>query len=402
MENTPAKRKKVVIVYHFFAHYRGAIIRELLDNSKHDFYFAGDAHDPRNIGVPATKIPNPDRYIQTKCRFIFKVVMVQTGLFKLAMRRDIDSIIYLGDFHYLNTWLTAPLARMMGKKVFFWTNGWLRRETGIVRDLRKTFYKLANGLLLYGNFARQLGLDLGFKPEKLYVVYNSLDLPRHREIRESLTEDQLKAYKVELGLDPALPTAIFVSRLEAKFRLELLFEAAEKLRAEGHPINVLIVGDGTVREALEKDAASRNLPVKFFGKCFDDETLGKLLMLSNVSVAPGQVGLFSMLTISFGTPLITHDNPHAQGPEFEGVVPGVTGSFFKQGDANALAKVLKKWTATPWPTPEHRQACYDRIDQFYSPQNQRLVMERAVDGLLPVEIEKPVIRDFFAKEPVDA
>jgi hypothetical protein len=57
----------------------------------------------------------------------------------------------------------------------FWTHGWTRPDRGLKRVFRGTFYRLAHSLLLYGHYARDIGLREGISPARLRVIYNSLD-----------------------------------------------------------------------------------------------------------------------------------------------------------------------------------------------------------------------------------
>lgn len=101
---------------------------------------------------------------------------------KLAMRRDIAVIIFLGNVNFLSTWLAALLAMLTRKRVLFWTHGWLRKEQGTKANIRNLFYRLAHGLLLYGNRAKMIGIENGFAKDRMYVVYNSLDYQTQKTI----------------------------------------------------------------------------------------------------------------------------------------------------------------------------------------------------------------------------
>ena len=143
--------KRVAIVYHFFANYRKPILNELSRNQKFEFTFVADAV---NRLMPEVETWKPQEPIQqARCFPIGGGFMIQTGLLKVAWKRDTDCIVFLGDWKWPMTWLGALLARFRGKRVLFWTHGWRTRDIGIKRAIRKLFYRLPHGLLLYGNRA---------------------------------------------------------------------------------------------------------------------------------------------------------------------------------------------------------------------------------------------------------
>ena len=64
---------------------------------------------------------------------------------------------------------------------------------------------------------------------------------------------------------------------------------------------------------------------------------------SAVCVSPGNVGLTAIHSLTFGCPVITHDNFTMQMPEFEAIKEGVTGSFFKENDPKDLTSKIEFW-----------------------------------------------------------
>lgn len=370
---------KAAIVYHFFPHYRAAVLRELQRSTEHDYLLVAD---DRSVEPSIRKwdVQDRTRFLLAPCRALIAPFLYQRGLIGLALRRDLDALIYLGNPYFVSTWLSALLARLTHKRVLFWTHGWTRSETGVKAWLRWTFYKLADGLLLYGHMAKMTGLAKGFAPEKLHVIYNSLDYESQKKARASITPEKLSALREQLFREPGRPVVICCARLTHLCRLDLLLEAQAKLKQEGHLINVLLVGDGPDRQALETLATRLEVPVRFYGACYDEVTLAGLTMAANVSVSPGKIGLTAMQSLAFGTPVITHDDFEAQMPEWEAILPGRTGDFFKRDDVADLARVIRGWTGTSFTDPAVRNDCFKVIEQFYNPSFQCRAIDRAVRG----------------------
>lgn len=369
----------VAIVYHFFAHYRKAIIEELMHSSEHLYLFVGDVRDTRDSGIEPMTFKDVGRFISTQSHFLGGRYLIQSDIIRLALRRDIATIIYLGDVQFLTTWISAALARLCGKRILFWTHGWTHPESRWRDWVRRTFYGLSHGLLLYGHRAREFGIKSGFRPENLYVIYNSLDYEAQRSQREMMTPEINEQTRMELFANPTWPMVICTGRLVAERKVDSLLYAAANLAEEGYFINILIVGEGPQREAWQTLVGQLRLSVKFYGACYDEAVLARLYCAANMTVIPAYAGLAVIQSLGFGTPVITHDDLSQQGPEVEAILPGVTGDLYKSGDTAALALAIRKW-ATP-KSDNISQQCWRMIEIFYHAHIQSKIINSAVIGM---------------------
>jgi glycosyltransferase involved in cell wall biosynthesis len=378
-ENVARRRQRVAVVYPFFPHYRAPVFRELLERGENDYWLAGDTRTVEP-GVTEWVPENRARFIHARCHALGPSFLFQSGLIRLSLRDDFDAFVFLANPYFISTWIAAGIARLRGRRVLFWTHGWTRSERGMKSWLRSTFYRLSHGLLLYGHLARRAGLARGFSSDRLHVVYNSLDYEAHKRLRQSIPPARIQALKQSHFGNPVLPLVVCAARLTRRCRFDLLIEAQARLARAGHAINVLLIGDGPERTALESQARQLNVPVKFLGACYDEETLAGWTMAAHVTVSPGKVGLTAIQSLAYGTPVITHSDPETQGPEWEAIQPGHSGDFFRCGDAADLARVLQQWTSGPAPSSALREQCWQIIEQRYNPAYQRFAIERALRG----------------------
>jgi glycosyltransferase involved in cell wall biosynthesis len=373
------RKTQVAVIYHFFAHYRSAIMQMLLDCKENDYFLVGDRSDPDN-SIKAWH-PPVDKLLFAPCAKITSTLLWQKGLIRLALRRDIDVMIFLGNANFLSTWVAAFMSRLTRKRVLFWTHGWNRDEGGLKARIRMSFYRLADGLLLYGRQAKQIGVRNGFTAETLYVVYNSMDYQTQKMMRTRVTLERLNHTRAELFPDSDAPLLICTGRLTKSKGFGLLLEAMSLLQKQGFKTSLLLIGEGPEGQFLLERARELHLAVNFYGACYDEARLAELIMSANVTVSPGQIGLTVMHSLAYGTPVVTHNDPDEQGPEWEAVAAGHTGDFFRRGDVQDLAKAIHKWCVRPWPDECVRQQCIEVIDKFYNPQFQRQAIGRAVAGL---------------------
>lgn len=373
----PDRRLRVAIVYPFFAHYRAPVLRELLASRNNEYLLVGDIRDPSGT-IPVLQFQGEPRFLRTPLVTFAGGITWQSGVTRLALRNDIDCFVFLGNAAFAATWLCALIARCRGRAVLFWTHGWIARDACLKGFFRSAFYRLAHKLLLYGERAKKIGLELGFAPNRLSVVYNSLDVAQQERLVAGITKDNSRDMRCTLFGCAETPVAIAVGRLTSLKRFDLLIDAISLLSSRPHQVNLLIVGDGPEADELRRRAAAAGIVAVFYGACYDEEELAKLFMLANVTVSPGNVGLTCMHSLGYGVPVVTHDDPAEQMPEWEAIAHGVTGSVFRKGCAVSLADAVHTWTQQSWTARESRRSCLAAVRERYHPTVQKQLIEAAI------------------------
>ena len=322
-----AERLSVDIVYHFLPSYRESVFRELLAADDLDVRLVSGVSRPSQEHVPvAESLP----YTSVTNRWL-GMVLWQSGLFTELRRRKPDVVIFLGSWNFASTWVMALLARLSGRTVLFWTHGWQVEEVGARSVVRRAFYRLADGLLLYGERAQAIGQSQGFDPGRLFVVGNSLSVEAPAADRAIATDT-----------DP--PMILWVARLLDSKRLDLLIDAFVRARQRGHELRLVVVGEGPAERPAVDDATAEH--VDYLGAIHDDEVLRDLFDRASVVAIPASAGLTVLHALLHGTPVVVNDDPRDNGPEYEFVDVGRNGSTFPAGDAEALADELIRWTVT--------------------------------------------------------
>jgi glycosyltransferase involved in cell wall biosynthesis len=375
----PIRKPLVGVAYHQIAHYRYAVFDALAHSENFSYRVLSDT-EPQDPTIAVVDPNTTDWDWQRTKNLWIGPFLWQRGLVREALSGDYVALIFLGNFAYLSTWIAALLARLRGRRVLFWTHGWLRHDRGLKGLIRKAFYRLAHALLVYGHWAKSIGTELGFDPARIHVVYNSLDYEAQRKLRESISADRLEALREQLFPRSAAPIAICSARLVRGRKLEMLVEAAARLRGRGRELHLLLVGDGPARPELEAAARAAGVEAHFAGACYDEARLAELTMAADVTVMPGSIGLTAIQSLAFGTPVITHAYRETQNPEWEAVVPGRSGDFFAPDDVEDLVGLLERWTSRERRDPRTVAACVESVERRWNPATQRLVIERALAG----------------------
>jgi glycosyltransferase involved in cell wall biosynthesis len=295
---------------------------------------------------------------------------------------------------------------LFGKRVYFWSIGWIEKPAGIKGLVRKLYLRIPHKLLLYGHFAKQIGVTEGFSHDKMQVVYNSLDFATQQNASANLPPDNCSRTKARLGIDSGSAIVSCISRLSTHRRIDLLIEATRILIEQGAKITLVLVGDGPEMDQLKRLAADAKIPVLFTGAIYDEARISEIISASNVLVAPGMSGLTTMHALAYGTPVITHDDPYAQAPESEAVIPGVTGDLFRLGDVADLAHKMQPWVEHSETPKEISNACVGIIERFYTPWFQSAAIERILLGndaddlfFLREGVPQPATREKLAPSP---
>lgn len=383
--------KRVAIVYHYLAHYREAVF-EMLSRSdaRHRYVIFSDRVS--NIPSLATIHPEKSRSVDPNAplewrfirnRWLTPNILWQSGALRVALSREFDTVILLGNMRFLSTWAAALLARATGKRVLMWTHGVLRRERGALGLVRRAFYRLAHGLLLYGHRARDLLTEAGFAADRLYVVFNSLDTASQLRAVAERDESSMAEARRAYGVPPTGRLLVYVGRLVAGKELNLLPAAVSALRARGHDVHLMLIGGGPGRAGIERQVEALGIQpyVHFAGEVYSETELCPLIAAADLCVSPGAVGLTVMHALVYGTPVITHDDLDNQKPEFEAIQQGVTGALFRRGDVESLTAVIETWLSADRDRARQRTLCRDALLRCYTPANQREIIDRAVDGV---------------------
>jgi glycosyltransferase involved in cell wall biosynthesis len=370
---------RAAIIYHFFPHYRAPVLRALRASRWYDFEFWG-AKD----GIEGIKPFAGDEHVEVKpltCKVKGSRIAL-AGYWRPVVDRKIQTLVILGNPNIHATWLMAAVGRACGKKIFFWSHGWLRSEAPLKQAIRNLYFSLSDGVLVYADRARTIAESSGFPAHKVHPIYNSLDWDVSCDLYEQLSSRDEAAVRAASSAWPEVPLLICTARLTELCRFDLLLDAMSRLQTRGCETSLILVGDGPERRRLEQMARELNLNVTFTGAIYDEAELARLIYASDLTVSPGKVGLTAMHSLTYGTPVITHGDLDSQMPEVEAIRPGITGDFFRKDDAEDLARAIADWLSSPRDRRSVRERCREMIRERYTPAAQVKLIEAALDGAL--------------------
>ncbi|MBQ2210720.1 MAG: glycosyltransferase [Prevotella sp.] len=349
-------KNNICLITNIGTHYRLPIFTKMAEEFSCSF-FLGDKLDTEIKTFEYSNLPG---FKKELTNIFFHNFYWQSGSVKLIFL-PYKYYILDGEPYCLSSWIILLLAKLCGKETIAWTHGWYGRESVIKKVIKKVFYKLHSRLLIYSDYAIRLMEDVGIPSEKMFCIANSLDSYKEKGIRDTLQVTDI--YQQHFHNES--PTIIYCGRIQKRKKLEILIDCIEQLKAEGHRVNVIMVGEDVDNVNIEAYAEEHRVggQVWMYGPCYDDNILAELFYNASVCVSPGNVGLTAIHSLSFGCPVITHGDFPYQMPEFEAIKPGVTGDFYERGSITDLKNKIKKWITISAPEREKtRMEAFKEID----------------------------------------
>ncbi len=264
-------------------------------------------------------------------------------------------VLWIHGYNRWFHWVAIRSAKRLGLKVLIRDEATLvsaRRSIG-KRLLKAGFFmglnRLVDGFLAIGSLNREYYRHYGIPEEKIfwmpYAVDNGFFQAEARKAGARREE-----WRRELGLAPARPVILFLSKLEPRKRPADLLAAFIHLSRQAvlaEPPYLLFVGEGEQRQPLEELARGMGLEgVRFLG--FKNQTeLPAYYDLCDVFVLPSVAepwGLVVNEAMNAGKAVIVSDQVGC-GPDL--VRNGENGYTFPCGDIPALAAALQGVLADP-------------------------------------------------------
>lgn len=364
----------ISIVPDRLAHYRVAVFDGLARGLESEVVVYADlANDSSRIKKPLLNELGKYGFKyrkSTDVRFNGRLLLA-TGALK-AVFGSSDVLIIWGDASCPGNWIAACLAKVVRKKLVFWTHGLYGNEGRLKHWFRCLFYSLADSLLLYGHHSRSQLLESGFSADKLYVINNSLDFVAQ--------DERYFKYRTKFKTnEPDKLKLVFVGRLTPVKKLHMVLCAAKKLTSK-FDVSMDFVGDGAELLRLKKLVEDFGLSqrVCFHGAVYDEDALAEHIMRADIMVSPGNVGLTAMHALVYGTPVISHSNPLNQMPEYEAIKPRVSGELFLEDDVNSLTESILRCKQDLVDLRITEESCRAVISDYYSPSYQLRVFKECL------------------------
>lgn len=316
--------------------------QRILPNYRAPFFEALGQACPRGLGILAG-LPRPDEAVEsqlalrhanlTQARNLHLFggrfyLCWQAGGHAWLERWQPEALIVEANPRYLSTPALIRWMRARHRPVIGWGLGAPLAESGRSsweKTLWARFLGRFDALIAYSQRGAQQYARLGFPPQRIVVAPNAV-APR------PVQPPPQRPPRFESGR----PRLLYVGRLQARKRVDLLLRACAELPQEIQP-EVWIVGDGPVRHHLEELARSIYPHTRFWGALYGDQ-LEPVFRQADLFVLPGSGGLAIQQAMAFALPVMVGE---ADGTQSD-LVTGQNGWLLPPGDGSALREALRE------------------------------------------------------------
>jgi len=199
-----------------------------------------------------------------------------------------------------------------------------------------------SAVLPCGRLGRDYFIKYGADPSRIFFFPYE---PNYRLI-ESVEATQITGARQTFNLDPGRRRFVFGGRLVPEKRVDLLIDAFSRIAEDREDWDLIIVGDGPLREQLQHRVAPALVSrIKFLGFIDDQARLAATYKACDVFVLPSYYEPWALVineAAAAGLALVTSD---VVGASYELVSPGENGWTFARGNVAALAARLKQVSA---------------------------------------------------------
>ena len=349
-------------IFNYAPKYRESIYKKIDDAFDVQFIFGREVIDGQTSGIARLDYHIFKRFpIENRNILLLNKVLWRTRLLTLPFNKKYKAFLITADtpLSYIPFFI---LCRLLGKKVYCWGHGF-KEHLKRFRILEKLYLATVEVFFTYGVFGKKKMEELGWKREKISVIYNSLN--EGTALKENIS---LNSNIYTEHFRNSFPTLIFIGRLIPSKRIDWILEAMADLREKGLDLNLMIIGKGSVYDYLKNHTETLALTdrVWFYGECYNEDELKVLLYNADLCVSPGEVGLTALHTMTYGVPVISHNNFYKQGPEYELIIPDKTGLLYEYENYNDLTEKIHYWFTHAYDRNKVRRDCYRIINEKWN------------------------------------
>lgn len=276
-------------------------------------------------------------------------IVRRPGLMDALREVAADLVIFNGNPRDISQIAAMVRMRMDRKPFAVW--GMFHRIGGL-RAITRAYYRLcgrlANVCMTYTEIGARTLIDLGVEKSKIRIVGTAIDESVPMAHAAALTEEQLRAFAREQGIE-GKKVVLQVVRLSRFKRPELLIEAARELVRQREDVVFVLIGAGEMRAELEAMVQADGLGehVRFVGALYEESQLALWYGCADVFVIPTCIGLSAHHALSYGVPVVTDNSLDNQASESVTLYNGLNSILYEEGDVASMADAIGTVLADP-------------------------------------------------------
>lgn len=253
----------------------------------------------------------------------------QQGAIGVPFSRD-DIVVISGAPRCVSNLVLLLRARLKGATTIWWGHYRSASSKPLRMALRMALARSAHALLFYTDA----------EVDEYRTKTKRRDRRPIHALNNGINSDPIRRRRAAYDPTTRDRALLMIGRLTDKAGLNIAIEALAQPAAAG--IDLHIIGDGIEGPSLRAFAEERGLSnrIHWHGGTTSEDQIAAVANRCRAFIYPGEVGLSLIHAMAYGLPVVLHDDPLVQMPEYAAFEDGVTGCSFPRGDVEALAKTL--------------------------------------------------------------
>ena len=233
-----------------------------------------------------------------------------------SMAKHADLIVMPQEVKYASLSFLMAMRPIGRWKIALWGHGknfQAFNPNSLVELYKQFLSRRVDWWFVYNNLSAQIVINLGFPPNKITNVMNSIDTSTLLQARDAISPTQQSNLRKELGLF-SKNVGIYSGGLYAQKRIPFLLDACVEIRKFVPDFEMIVIGKGP-DVSLIKHFAHQHAWLHYVGPK-DDHAKVPFFSIAKVFLMPGLVGLAVLDSFALGVPLVTTAYPY-HSPEID-------------------------------------------------------------------------------------
>ena len=306
---------RVALITNIPSPYRIPIFERISKKVNLTVYFTNLKKEGKKLTI---KDENREWNLNPDYKFKYKVLTGHTLEFK-GVSYDVNwsvmseitldkyDVVIVGGYSDFTSQMAFLLCKLRGIPIILWSGNTVNDNNlfrTLTNPITKFLIRRSDAFIAYGTKAKEYLVSLGASPKKIFIAINLCNIDFFYEENERLKKDKL-LLKKELNIKTRY-NILFVGRLIEIKCIEYLIDAYKKLKEKREDVGLIIVGDGPLREKLEKRCAGVNNI--YFIKFVQPFQLPIYYCISDIFVLPSFFDRFGIVlseAMASGLPIIS-------------------------------------------------------------------------------------------------
>jgi glycosyltransferase involved in cell wall biosynthesis len=277
-----------------------------------------------------------------------------------------DALIVEANPRYFSTPRAVHWMHAKGRKVIGWGLGapMIHGPLTVIRQWeRLRLLRSLDAIIAYSRRGAEQYVQLGMPPKRVYVAFNAVD------------PAPISAPSIRQAPFSSPPTILFIGRLQARKRVDLLLRACAALTSDIRPV-LIIIGDGPAREELEQ-LAHQIYPLAEFVGAKQGAEIEPYFDRADLFVLPGTGGLAIQQAMAHGLPVVVATGDGTQ----DDLVRDENGWQVPPDDLPALTALLNRALSDPDHLQQMGEASYRIVAEEINIESMVSVFIRVLNNL---------------------